>query len=348
YSQKLIARYPQAKLIHVTTTIKTTSPGVSVFKTPRKSLSTSTLTNTKKIADHLIAPATTQTKLPSPSDTSSPVPTNDNTSYGSPISDESFNKQNDSSSTKYIIIGISAAIGIILFVSMVFIFKKLCANRRLKRQNVHAHDGNSRGLDPEFRNENSFRINRIENTSLSSQQGTNYVNDSVQSYNAPNGNERFDSSYHVLYPAKSHYKGPYPVRSDYSDRSGCSSPVDSNYCGHAGGYGQGYHFQHYNAQLVPPNQYYNPDPNFVATNFVPPGSIDRRMIRENILEIANDEDDTHESLGNHSVTENNTLFIPSGRESVHESLRLSLISENSRASTPEDDRSQTNQKAVYF
>ncbi|CAG8745492.1 21072_t:CDS:2 [Cetraspora pellucida] len=334
FSQNLLARYPQAKNTHVITTSRT-----------RISLPTFTKTDhlVAQKTDHVMVPTVAQTTL----DTSSPVSSNENTStsYNTsvpPISAESSNDQNDNSSTKYIIIGVSATIGIILIVSLVFIFKKLRANRRLKNKSVHARGGN---LDQEFGNEN---FDRIRNVSHSSQQGVNYMNGSIQSYNASNGNESFNQSYQVSYPARSHYKDSYPIRSDYSNRSGGSPPTDSNYNGHTGGSGQGYHPQHYNAQLVTPNQYYNPDPNFVVTNFLPPGSIDRRMIRENILEIANDEDDTHESLRNYSMTESNTLFVPSVRESEQESLGLPIISENSRTSPPVDNRSQTNQRAVYF
>ncbi|CAG8457864.1 6103_t:CDS:1, partial [Cetraspora pellucida] len=336
YSQKLIARYPQAKNTHVITTIRTTLPETTGFKKPRISLPTFTKT------DNIMAPTAAQTTL----DTSSPVPSNENTSTSSntsvhPISAESSNDQNDNSSTKYIIIGVSATIGIILIVSMVFIFKKLRANRRLKNKSVHARGGN---LDQEFGNEN---FDRIRNVSHSSQQGVNYINGSIQSYNSSNGNESFNQSYQVSYPARSHYNDSYPIRSNYSNRSGDSHPTDSNYNGHIGGSSQGYHPQHYNAQLVSPNQYYDPDPNFV-TNFLPPDNIDRRVIRENILEIANDDDDTHESLRNYSMTESNTLFVPSIMESEQESLGLPILSENSRTSPPVDNRSQTNQRAVYF
>ncbi|CAG8761902.1 984_t:CDS:1, partial [Gigaspora margarita] len=283
--------------------------------------------------------------FPSPSDTSnsnasSPDASKENTSntnFVSPILPENDSGNNDNSTAKYIIIGVSGFVGIVLLVSILVIFKKLRANRHLKHKNNN--NGNSRGFDTGFGNGNS---NGLRNISHSSQQGTtSYKDGPIQSYNASYGSG--------LYPTRN----PYLVGSDYSGRSNSSSsPTDSNYHGYNGNNFQGYHVQNYNSQLSPPpNQYYNSDMNIVTHNFLPVGGIDRRMIRENLMEIANEEDRTQENVGNYNIPENTTLSLPSEKDSEQESFRLSHLNENSRnsrTSSPGDNKSQTSQRPIYF
>ncbi|RIB28184.1 hypothetical protein C2G38_1576321 [Gigaspora rosea] len=291
-----------------------------------------------------IAPIISRSIFPSPSATSNSNASNpdaskenaSNTNFVSPVSPDNDSGNNDNSTAKYIIIGVSGVVGIVLIVSILFIFKKLRANRLLKHKNNNSR--NSRGFNTGFGNGNS---NVLRNISHSSQQGTtSYKDGPIQSYNASYGSG--------LYPTRN----PYLVGSDYSGRSNSTSSTGSNYYGYNGNNFQSYNVQNYNSQLSPPpNQYYNSNMNIVTNNFLPVGGIDRRMVRENIMEIANEEDSTQENIGNYNIPVNNTFSTSSERDSEQESFRLSLLNEysrNSRTSSTGDNRSQTSQRPIYF
>ncbi|CAG8664587.1 13606_t:CDS:2, partial [Dentiscutata heterogama] len=306
HSRGLIVRYPQAPRVtsRAATTIRTTLPGTTVIETAKLPLETFAPATT--INTHLITPTI------SPTDATSPNPSNEsnsNNNFAPPIPQST--SDDNSSTTKYVIIGVSAAVGIILIVSLVFIIRKLRSNSRLKHKN--ANSGNSR--DTGITGIGNVNSNGLRNINHSSQQGmASYKDGSIQSYNASYGSGLYST------------RNPYPVASDYSGHSGSSSPVGSNYYGYNGNTFQ--------------------DPNFVTPNFLPAGGMDRRIIRDNIMEIANDEDGTQVNLRNY-----NTLSMPSERESEQESLRLSLLNENSRnsrMSSPSDNKSQTSQRPIYF
>ncbi|CAG8448894.1 11959_t:CDS:2, partial [Dentiscutata erythropus] len=321
HSRELIVRYPQAPRATARVTIRSTLPGTTIIETAKIPLATFVpATTVNKI---LITPTISQTTSSSPTDDPSQNPSNDttsNTNFAPPISQNTSG--DNSTTTKYVIIGVSVAVGIILIVSLLFIIRKLRSNSRLKHKNVNS--GNSRGFDT-GNTGNTGIGNALRNINHSSQQGmSSYKDASIQSYDATYGSG--------LYSTRS----PYPVASDYSGRSGGSSPVDSNYYGYNGNTFQGYN---YNGNTLQ-------DPNFVTPNFLPAGGMDRRIIRDNVMEIANDENSTQENLRNY-----NTLSMPSERESEQESLRLSLINDNSRnsiMSSPGDNKSQTSQRPIYF
>ncbi|CAG8564690.1 1150_t:CDS:1, partial [Scutellospora calospora] len=269
----------------------------------------------------------------------SPYPT----STVSPVASIPDNS-NNSLQTRNIIIGISTLTGIVIVISLLFcIFKKLRKNQRDNKKD-EVLNGLSRNFNSGPGDGNSDGMRSISQSINSSQQGANYTNSSAQSNNASYGSGGVNSLYQAPYPSRGHYTsytGPY-TRSDYSDHSSGSYPIDNNYYGYAGGTVQGYPSQNYNTQIQPPQPYYNPNSNLVTSNFLPSSNMDRRIIRDDLLEIENEVDERHGSLRNSNQVENNDLIVPNEDDGVQESLRLS-----SRMSNQSDKRSQTYRNVTY-